>query len=171
MYHGIQVTHIVATDKNNCIGKDNTIPWQCKADLQEFKRLTMGKVCIVGRKTFESLPPSKLPGRFIIVVSSNPNYDVSHWQHCRAYPFMSEAIHEAEQWITNCNYPPEICIIGGATIYEHTLPITDRIYMSKINTIVDGGDTFYPMHTLLANESVIPVLMKEYEPDGTTNQT
>ena len=114
---------IVAKSLNNVIGLNNKLPWHYKDDLRRFKSLTMNHYIIVGRKTFESLPP--LPGRNIIVVSSTLNNGKS----------LEEAISFAQD---NDDNP---FIAGGATIYKQALPFVSNIELTIINRHFEG-DTF-----------------------------
>lgn len=124
-------------EKDRLIGDGKDLPWHLPEDLRHFKRLTLGHPLVMGRRTFESLLHQfggPLPGRENVVLTRSP----VHVDHPGIHVYSSlddafEAFADAEQ----------ISIGGGATIYEQTLPIADRLEL----TLVEGefeGDTFFP---------------------------
>ena len=117
------------------IGKENQLPWHLPADLAWFKKTTMGKPIIMGRKTHESIGKA-LPGRHNIVVSTNPDLRING---CDVVNSPEAAIALAEQ----SKNVPEIIVIGGALIYELFLPLTKRLYLTQVDTKIDG-DAFFP---------------------------
>lgn len=128
---------IVAAAENNVIGVQNKIPWYIPEDFQYFKAKTMGKPCIMGRKTFESILSilgKALPGRPSLVVSR------SGFEHPQAQSFSSieDAIKGSEQYNSD-----EVMIIGGANIYEQSLPKVDRVYLTRVAQSPEG-DAFFP---------------------------
>lgn len=122
---------IVAVDKTGGIGKNNGLLCHLPADLQHFKRITMGKPIIMGRRTFESIGKA-LPGRRNIVLTHNP----------LSIPDVEMVAH-FEDTIQRVSDIEEAIIIGGAQLYEIALPFVDRIYMTRIDGIFDA-DTFFP---------------------------
>ena len=123
---------IAAMTKAHIIGKNNQLPWHIAEDLQNFKKLTAGNTVIMGRKTYESIG-RPLPNRNNIVVSTMmPATDGV--TICKTVP---EAIEKAKA------FQKDIFIIGGATIYEQTLPLADRVVISYIKKDYDG-DTYFP---------------------------
>ncbi len=128
---------IVAVADNNVIGMDNKMPWHIPADFKHFKEVTMGKPCIMGRKTFESIIDQlgkPLPKRTSIVVSR------SGFEHEGAISATSleDAIEKAK-----AETDDEIMIIGGSQIYELALPLADRIYLTRVHQ-EPKGDAFFP---------------------------
>ncbi|TWX68493.1 type 3 dihydrofolate reductase [Colwellia demingiae] len=129
---------IVATADNNIIGKNNDMPWHLPADLAYFKKVTLGKPIIMGRKTFESIG-RPLPGRRNIVISRDENYQakgvdsVTSVEQALALVDGSDGSEGAD----------EIMVIGGGAIYEHCLPKADRLYITHIKAAIDG-DTQFP---------------------------
>jgi dihydrofolate reductase len=129
---------IVATADNNIIGKDNDMPWHLPADLAYFKKVTLGKPIIMGRKTYESIGRA-LPGRRNIVISRDENYNadgidtVTSVEQALALVNGSNGNDEAE----------EIMVIGGGAIYKHCLSNADRLYVTHIKATIDG-DTQFP---------------------------
>lgn len=125
---------IVAISSNNVIGKDNDLPWYLPADLKYFKKTTLGHPVIMGRKSYESIG-RPLPKRTNIIVTRDPFYISSNILVTHS---MEEAISLAED-INN----DEVFIIGGAMIYESSLPYLNRMYITEVQTDIEG-DTFFP---------------------------
>ena len=124
---------IVAVANNNVIGRGNTIPWHCPADLQYFKRTTMGAPVLMGRKTYESLKIKPLPGRQNIVITRDKNYNC---EGCELAPSIDDALQlssEAER----------VFIIGGEEIYQQILDRADELYITYIDANVEG-DRYFP---------------------------
>ena len=132
------VSLVVAMTKNRVIGRDNQIPWKLVDDLKFFKRITMGKPIIMGRNTYESIG-KPLPGRPNIIITRNPEYEVDG---AHVVLSIEEAFELAAQ-LTSPNEDAEIAVIGGAQIFEKILPVADRIYLTQLNTEIDG-DVFFP---------------------------
>ncbi len=125
---------IVAMAQNGTIGKDNALPWdRLPGDLPRFKKLTMGKPCIMGRKTFESLPKA-LEGRLNIVVSRS-DFEATDTTNAKVkvVPSVLEAWIAADE--TGCD---EAFIIGGAEVYKQALPSCGRLYLTLIEKSYDG---------------------------------
>ena len=118
---------------NRAIGLDGQMPWHLSADLKRFKHITMGHPIIMGRLTFEAIG-KPLPGRTNIIVSRNPAYKP---EGCIVVDSVEAAINHA------CSLSDEVFVIGGATLYEATLPIADTLYITQINQEFEG-DTFFP---------------------------
>ncbi len=123
---------IAAMAHNRVIGKDNRLPWNLPADLQHFKRITMGKPMIMGRKTWESLP-GLLPGRRHIVVTGDPDYQADG----------AEVVHSLEQAISQAGDVDEVMLVGGANLYAQALALASRLYLTEIDAEVDG-DAWFP---------------------------
>ncbi len=126
------VSLIVAYSRNRVIGKDNQLPWKLPADLAHFKRQTLGKPIIMGKKTWVSLG-RPLPGRLNIVVSRSGVGDFTGAQ-------LVDSIDSAFALASNV---PEVCIIGGAQLYKDSLERVDRIIATEIDIEIDG-DAFFP---------------------------
>ncbi len=123
---------IAAVAANGVIGRNNDLPWHLPADLAHFKRITLGKPILMGRRTWESLP-GLLPHRNHIVVSRSPGYEAEG-------AMVASSLDEALAWV---NGVEEALIIGGAQLYAQALPIASRLYLTKIDAAIDG-DTFFP---------------------------
>ncbi|HET6568536.1 MAG TPA: dihydrofolate reductase [Rhodothermales bacterium] len=125
------------SEKNRVIGRDLDLPWHLSEDLKRFKRLTMGHPLIMGRRTFESLLHQfggPLKNRRNIVLTSGGDFD--------RYPD-TETYRTSEEALATCVGEDVVFIGGGATIYEHFLPLADRLEL----TLVEGdyeGDTYFP---------------------------
>lgn len=120
------------------MGRNGDLPWRLSSDLKLFRKLTMGKPLIMGRKTFETLPGA-LDGRDNIVVSRDINFDGEGIIQA----LTMETALEAAKTCAGVREVDEVMIIGGAQIYEATLPVVSRIYLSRVHADVDG-DTFFP---------------------------
>jgi len=128
---GPVISLIVAMAKNGVIGRDNRLPWRLPADLAHFKSVTMGKPMVMGRKTWESLP-GLLPGRRHIVVTRDRGYRADH----------CTLVHSLEQAIEAAGDVPEVMIVGGGTLYKELLPRADRLYLTLVETEVEGDARF-----------------------------
>ncbi|PCH93883.1 MAG: type 3 dihydrofolate reductase [Gammaproteobacteria bacterium] len=135
---------IVATADNNIIGKDNTMPWHLPADLAYFKKVTLGKPIIMGRKTYESIG-RPLPGRRNIVISRDESYSpLGNAAGIDTVTSVEQALALVDG--TNGNEAvAEIMVIGGGAIYAHCLAKTDRLYITHIKAAIDG-DTKFPYY-------------------------
>ena len=131
------ISLIVAAADNNVIGGDNKMLWHIPEDFKHFKNVTMGKPCIMGRKTFESIVASlgkPLPGRVNIVVSrKNPQYEGA---------LTVKDLDEAFDQAGKVEGVSEIMVIGGAQIYAQALPRADRIYLTRVHQSPEGDATF-----------------------------
>ncbi len=134
----MKVSFVVAAAENRCIGINNGLPWHLPEDLKFFKRVTMGKPIIMGRKTFESIG-KPLPGRTNIVITSNNNYS---YDGIKVASSLDEALKIAEA-IAMIDGKDEVMVIGGAGIYALCLPKADRLYYTKVHATVNG-DAFFP---------------------------
>lgn len=124
--------------KNRVIGRDNALPWHLPADLALFKQLTLNKSIIMGRKTFDSIGRA-LPGRTSIVVTHQ-----KQWQAESAVVAHSlqDAVRLARQDAV-ARGAAEVMIIGGAAVFAEALPLCDRIYLTEVQTELQG-DAFFP---------------------------
>lgn len=133
------LAQIVAIGENYSIGKDNQLLWHFPEDLKYFKSQTLGKIMIMGRKTFDSIGQKPLPKRFHIVISKTAQASI--FPNVVFVTTIDEAISAAKKKIGE--YPEEVMIVGGAEIYKQTLSKCDRLYVTRIPGIYDA-DTFYP---------------------------
>ena len=124
---------IYARAKNGAIGYEGQLPWHLPADLKRFKALTMGKPMVMGRKTFESLP-GLLPGRRHIVLTRRERWDSEGAE-------IVGSVEEALALAAENNSTGEICVVGGAAIYDVFRPLASRIEVTEIHEDFKG-DTF-----------------------------
>ncbi len=123
---------IVALAKNRVIGVNNTLPWHLPEDLKRFRQLTMGHHIIMGRKTYESLG-RLLPGRQTVIVTRNRDYQVEG----------AHVVHSLEQAIQVSASDSEAFLIGGAELYQQSLPLAKRLYLTQIDAEFEG-DAYFP---------------------------
>ena len=129
----MKIALIVAMASNRAIGLNNQLPWHLSADLNRFKKITLGSPILMGRKTYESIG-RPLPGRTNIIVTRNPAY---RQDGCLIF-------NEVETTLTHCCQSAEILfVIGGSALYEAMLPLADTLYVTEIKKEFPG-DTFFP---------------------------
>ena len=130
----MEIIIIAAMAENRVIGKDNALPWSLKADMAHFKELTMGWPCVMGRKTWESLPKKPLPGRLNIVISRSLAADAA--PGATVVPSLQDAIQHCAEY-------EKVFICGGASIYHEAFPLAHKIELTVIHRLYEG-DTFFP---------------------------
>ena len=128
---------IVAVAENGVIGRDGGLPWRLSSDLKTFRRLTMGKPLIMGRRTYDSIG-KPLDGRDNIVVTRDPHFEVAGVSAC---PSVSEALTLARV-LAATRGADEIMVIGGATVYDAVMPHADRIYLTQVHAKPAGDRHF-----------------------------
>lgn len=128
----MKISMIAAMAHDRIIGKDNSMAWHLPADFAWFKRCTLGKPIVMGRKTFESIG-RPLPGRLNIVISRNPNFTAEGITVVSDIAAAKLVAGDA----------PELMIIGGGSIYQACLPIADSLYLTFIDADLEG-DTQFP---------------------------
>ncbi|MEM9331607.1 MAG: dihydrofolate reductase [Pseudomonadota bacterium] len=133
----IPVALVVAVAKNGVIGMEGGMPWHLSTDLKRFKRDTMGKPCIMGRRTFESIGKA-LPGRLNIVVSRS-NFVAEDTVHATS---LEAALFLAEGWAKE-NGAEEICVVGGGKVYHALIDRAAKLYVTHVMAEPDG-DTRFP---------------------------
>jgi dihydrofolate reductase len=131
-------TLMVAMARNRVIGRNNKLPWYLPEDLKYFKRTTLGKPMVMGRKTFESVG-RPLPGRANLVVTRN-----TAWQHpgVRVFHDLASAYRGAEAQ-AEIDGVDEVMVIGGGEIFTEALPGADRLYLTQVHAEV-AGDAYFP---------------------------
>jgi len=141
----MNVNIIVAMAKNQVIGKDNKMPWHLPADLAWFKKNTLNKPIIMGRKTCDSIGKA-LPNRTNIVLTRDKDYQK---EGVICVSSVQQAIRVAKEAHTKNNNSPiktqhaEIMVIGGSSIYTEFLPYADKLYITYID-LDTAGDTYFP---------------------------
>jgi dihydrofolate reductase len=134
----VKLAIIVAAAQNGVIGRNNALPWHLSEDLKYFKRMTMGKPIVMGRKTFESIG-RPLPGRTNIVITRNETYSA---EGVKVVAALEDALALAEN-IALIDGVDEAVVIGGAEIYATAIPVASRLYLTEVHADVEG-DAFLP---------------------------
>lgn len=127
------ISMIVAAAENGVIGVDNQLPWRISEDLRYFKRVTMGKPVVMGRKTFQSIG-KPLPGRPNIVLTRDRGWSA---EGVRVVHDIDAALALAE------TLGEEVMVIGGAELFNALLPATQRLYYTEVHRAFDG-DAYFP---------------------------
>jgi dihydrofolate reductase len=128
---------VVAVAENGIIGKDNGLSWRLPSDLKRFRRVTMGKPLIMGRRTYQSIG-KPLPGREIVVLTRDKSFAATgvHVVHSP-----QEAVLTAEELAAKMG-ASEIIVAGGADIYAALLPQAQRIDLTRVHAAIDGDAVF-----------------------------
>lgn len=125
---------IIAAISEDCgIGKNNDLLWNIPEDLKRFKRLTLGKTVIMGRKTWESLPRKPLPGRKNIVITDVQGETILN----------AVTAYSIEDALSKCEDDKDIFIIGGGSIYRQFMPLAGRLYITHVHKSVPA-DIYFP---------------------------
>lgn len=128
------ISIIVAIADDRAIGKNNDLLWHLSADMKHFKGLTTGHTIIMGRKTFESLPKGGLPNRTNLVLTSATEKEFLNASACKSI----------EDALKLCHNEEEVFIIGGASIYNQSIDIADKMYITRVHAEFPDADTFFP---------------------------
>ncbi len=137
---------IVALANNRAIGRNNDLLWHISDDLKYFKKVTMGSIVIMGRKTFESIGERPLPGRRNIVITRNSRWEEKEPEEGKKTALeiassLNEAISKANK---HNEEGKEIFIIGGGQIYADSLEMVDRLYITEVDVEIEDADTYFP---------------------------
>lgn len=130
----VHLSILAAVARNGVIGRHNTLPWHLPEDLKHFKALTMGHTIIMGRKTYASIG-RVLPGRTNVIVTRQLDF---HAPDAIVVHTLEDALH------LQGRQDDALFIIGGARLYEQTLGLVQRLYLTEIQQDFDG-DTFFPV--------------------------
>lgn len=130
-----RLAFVVAMDENRLIGRDGGLPWRLPDDMRWFREHTVGKPCIMGRKTYDSLPDRfrPLPDRRNIVVTRDRDY---------AAPG-AIVVHSLAEALEAAEGAPEVMVVGGGEIFRELLPRADRLYLTHVAT-AESGDVYFP---------------------------
>ncbi len=128
-----RITLVAAADLDGVIGRDNGLPWRLPADLAHFKKTTMGKPVIMGRRTLASIGDKPLPGRETVVLSRS-HVDVDNVHSATTF---ADAVAVAAR------FNDEVMVLGGGEVYRLALPVADEIVLTVVLAHV-GGDTHFP---------------------------
>lgn len=127
---GQKIALVVAMDKNRAIGRGGALPWHLPDDLKRFRALTLGKIVLMGRKTYESIG-RPLPQRRNVVLTRNPAFQAEGL----------EVVHSLEEAL---KLGDELMVIGGGEVYAMFLPLATHLYLTLVDTTVPGSDAFFP---------------------------
>ena len=135
-----RIAYVVAMDANRLIGRDNALPWRLPDDMRWFRAQTIGKPCIMGRKTYDSLPDRfrPLPGRLNIVVTRNREYEA----------LGAVVVHSVAEALAAAGAVEEVIIVGGADLFHALLPYVARLYLTEVHGATEAQpgahDVFFP---------------------------
>lgn len=138
------ITLYAARSFDNAIGRNNAIPWNLPTDLALFSVATRGKPVIMGRRTYQSLPPRvrPLPNRFNIIVTGQPELVRRHPDAIVAQDFWTAL--KLAQLSASLRFSEEICVIGGSSIYQEAMRFADKLVLTEVDTTVPDADTHFP---------------------------
>jgi dihydrofolate reductase len=125
-----KIVLVAAMDKNRAIGRGGALPWHLPDDLKRFKRLTLGKTVLMGRKTFQSIG-RPLPGRRNLILTRDVSFR----------PEGVELVHSVEDAL---KLDSEIMVIGGGEVYALTLPIATQMHLTLVDAVIWDADAFFP---------------------------
>ncbi len=135
------ISIIAAVSENRAIGNKNKLLYWLPNDLKRFKALTIGHTIIMGRKTYDSLPKGALPNRRNVVISRS----VASIPGCEVYASLDEAIAAVQSSSAVVDgIDNEIFIIGGASVYEQSMPLADRLCLTIVHDIAKEANAFFP---------------------------
>ena len=126
-----RISLIAALAENRVIGRDNRLPWHLPADLAHFKRLTLDKPIVMGRRTWESLP-GLLPRREHIVVTRDPSYRAAG----------ARVVGSPEEALAAAQGAPEIMVVGGESLFRTLMPRAGRMYLTLVAAQIEGDVRF-----------------------------
>lgn len=134
----MKISIVVAVADNNAIGANGKLLWRLSKDMQYFKEVTWGHHVLMGRKTWDSIPPkfSPLPGRTNVIVTRKEGFVC---EGCTVVDSIEHGIAIAKQ-----AGEQELMVIGGGEIYRQALPLANKIYLTKVHHTFTDADTFFP---------------------------
>ena len=127
------ISLIVAVSEDWGIGKNNELLWHISEDLKRFKKLTLGKTVLMGKKTWESLPKKPLPGRKNVVITDNPSDTFEG----------AVTAYSIDDALGKCDTNEEVFVIGGGSIYRQFMTIADRLYITHVH-LKAPADIYFP---------------------------
>jgi dihydrofolate reductase len=144
----MQIVLIAAVAENGVIGRDGAMPWRIKSDMLHFRKLTMGKPVVMGRKTYLSLSLKPLPARTNVVVSRDAAFTAPG---VLVAPSLEAALAAARG--DAMRRGTDIMVIGGAAIYAQAMPLADRLEITRIHLKADGDTAFPPIDPAIWREA------------------
>ena len=148
------ISIIVAVSDDWGIGKNNELLWRISEDLKRFKRLTLGKSVIMGKKTWESLPIRPLPGRKNIVLTDMPQEQIEK----------AITVYSIEEALSKCHKREEVFVIGGGSVYQQFMPFAERLYITHVCGNAPA-DIFFPPIDM----NIWKIIEEEHFPENETN--
>ena len=140
----MEIIIIAAMANNRVIGKNNSLPWSFPQDLKRFKTLTKGFPCIMGRKTWESLPKKPLPDRFNIIISGTlKKEDLYTTEDTEEHRDKIEIFSSLSDAIEHCKGQEKVFICGGSSIYKEAMEYAGKIELTQIHKDYEG-DVYFP---------------------------
>jgi dihydrofolate reductase len=127
----VTISLVVAVADNGVIGRKGKLPWHLPDDLRRFKELTTGHTVVMGRRTFESIGRA-LPNRRNVVLTRNRTWAADG----------AEVVHDLASFLGTADQNEEILVIGGAEVFNQTLPMADRVYLTSVHVEVEGETVF-----------------------------
>lgn len=146
-----KISIVVSMSQNRVIGKGNRLLWHLKGDLVRLKDLTLGRIVVLGRKTYDSMAGyydqsgRPMPGKLYIVVTRDKEYKPTRDNAAVAYS-LEEAFGLAKR-----RGEAELFVIGGQQVFEQTLPLAEKLYLTIINKDFEG-DVFFPDYSAFSKE-------------------
>jgi dihydrofolate reductase len=134
----VTVTLVAAAARNGVIGREGGLPWRLSSDLKRFRAETTGKVVVMGRRTFEAIG-RPLPDRHNIVVTRRRDFRADGVEPAFS---LADALTLAKVRGRCMAHPGEVCVIGGAQIYEQAMPLADRLVITHVEADVKGDARF-----------------------------
>jgi len=132
------ITLVAAISQNNCIGKNGELPWDIPEDMKRMREITLGKIMIMGRKTWESIPENRrpLPKRTNVVITSQTEAEYPLPEGVERYATIAQAVaaHQGD----------DIIGFGGQKIFEEMIKIADMLDMTHVEQTVDGCTAYFP---------------------------
>ena len=130
-----KITLVAAVARDGAIGRNNALLWHLPEDMAHFKALTMGKPVVMGRKTWDSIPPKfrPLPGRRNLVVSRS-GVELPG----------AEVFASLDAALAACHDAPDACVIGGGEIYALALPLADKLALTEVDAVFPDADRHFP---------------------------
>lgn len=141
------VVMIAACGVDGALGRDGDLPWSCPADMRHFKELTMGAVCVMGRRTADSLPYA-LPGRTCVVLTSDTSWSRD------GFIAIHGGLEALWAWCAAWQHDTVWCI-GGGVLYRAMMPYTDVLHLTRLDIAVPDADTHFPLDMIDAWTGVV----------------
>ena len=160
MIEGLPLTIVVAVAENGVIGRENALPWRLKTDLVRFRRVTMGKPMIMGRRNWDSIG-RPLPGRRTIVLTRDPGFHAEGAEVVRSW---DQALWRADSAAQEMG-SDEIIVAGGGEIYRLALPNVRRLRLTRVHASPEGDVLFPPF-----DEGAFDETFREEHPAGDADE-